>query len=102
MAKFSKILSAEPHQSGAIELRVAADEIVRPGHEFIPLDVPPRFNIVVSAVAHDCPGIPILLFPRDEISALEEQYLLPRWSEPISKRAASCSGSNDDDVVLEI
>src|SRR6266487_4795449 len=75
---------------------------MRAGHKFVSLHVSPWLDIVVPSLSNNSARIPILFFPRDEISAFKQKDFLTGRCQAIRQRPASGSGSNDDHVVMMV
>src|SRR5204863_7443969 len=102
VADLAEIALAEADQRGAVELRIAADEVVRPGVELLAVLVEPRLRDVVPVLDHHRVRVPVLLFAGHVGAAFEEKDPLSRGSEPMGERAAAGPGADDDDVVMMI
>src|SRR2546428_13844381 len=100
MADLAEVLPAHAQEGRAIEFRVAADEVVRPGVELLAVPVVPGFLDVVLSLDHDGPGVPVVLLARRVVAALQEEDLFSRRRQPEGERSASRAGADDDNVVV--
>jgi len=57
---FAKIAFAQAEQSGAVDLRVAADEVMQPGMKCAAVAAVPRFLRLVGRIDEDGLGIPVV------------------------------------------
>ena len=99
MPDLSKVFLAQPHERGAVELRISAHEVVRAGMKFLPVRVVPRFFDVVLPLGDDGARIPVVLLARRVVAAFDQQDTLACGSQGIGEGPASGSRPNDDDVV---
>src|SRR5262245_10933646 len=95
----AEILPAQAQERRAVELGVAAHEVVGARNEFLAVLVEPRVLDVVATVHDDGVGVPVLLLARHVVASLEEQDALACGREPVGQRSASRSGPDDDHVV---
>jgi hypothetical protein len=68
-----KILPAEAVKHAAPELCVPADAVVRVGTELAAAMVHPFFAGLIAQMLPDGFGIPVLVFLRNEVAALDDQ-----------------------------
>src|ERR1700682_2500959 len=96
MLDHSEVPLAEPGKAGAVDLGVAADDVVHPGMEFASGSVEPLFRRLVPAVDEHRLGGPVLLLPRQPLAPLQYQDIdaPPRKRE--CGRAAAHPGADDD------
>jgi hypothetical protein len=87
MSNLTKVFLSQTKQSGAVELRVTTDEIVRVRMQLLAVAVAPRFFRVVFGLEVYGARAPVVLFTRNVIAAFEEQDLLARGREAVSQRA---------------
>src|SRR3989454_7254737 len=99
MLDLPEVLAPQPEERGAVELRVAADIVVRVRVELPTVPVAPYFLGGVLALEVHGPRIPVVLLAGHVITALEDEDLLARRREGIRERAASGAGADDRDVV---
>ena len=102
VAELAEVLAAEPEQRRAVELGVAAHEVVLAGLEFLAVPVAPVLRVVVAALQHDRAGLPVLPLARRVVAALEEQDLLPRRRERVGESPSAGAGADDDHVVVRV
>src|SRR5437588_3851933 len=88
-----------PQQHGAVDLRVAADVIVRAGAERAALLVVPSLRGVVALFDEDRVRVPVGLLPRKPSAALEQQDPLSGRREPVRQRGAAGARADDRDVI---
>src|SRR5713226_1087545 len=100
MANLAKIFLAKAEERGAVEFGVASDVVVRVRMERLAVLIAPLFLSLVLAFDIDGAGIPIGLLPAHVISALENQNAFSCGSKRMHQCSASCSGSDDDYVVV--
>src|SRR5262249_33929983 len=84
---------------GAVELRVAADVVVRVGMELAAVSIAPRLLRRVATLEVDGPRAPVGLLARDVAAALEEENALAGRRERREQRAAAGARADDDHVV---
>ena len=100
VAELAEVLFPEPVQRGPVELGRPADEVVHLGLERLALYVVPRVGRDVPVVHEDVLREPVLRLARQPVAALEQEDALPRGGKVPGKRAAACTGADDDDVVV--
>src|SRR5438876_10229819 len=98
MAQLAEVTLPQPEQGGAVELRVAADVVVRVRMEFLAVLVPPLFLRAVAAVEHDRLSVPVLLLARHVVSALEQQDAFAGGSEAVGLAADDRAGAGVAEV----
>src|ERR1700682_5266791 len=96
MLDHSEVPLAEPGKAGAVDLGVAADDVVHPGMEFASGSVEPLFRRLVPAVNEHRLRGPVLLLPRQPLAPLQYEDIdaPPRKRE--CGRAAAHPGADDD------
>src|SRR6185436_8477928 len=94
-----EVLAAQPVEDAPPELGVAADAVVRVGTELAAVLVEPALVDAVAEVLPDRLRVPVLIFLRDEVAALEDERPGARAGERVRERAAACAAADDDDVV---
>src|SRR6185369_1788417 len=92
-----KILFAQPKKRRAVNLRVAADVIAETWINRATILVQHPLGRVILERAFI---VPIILLPRQERPAFQDQDPLPTRSKAIQQRPATGSGSDDDYVVV--
>src|SRR5919198_1846744 len=95
-----EVALAEAEQDRAVDLRVAADEVLRVRPERLAVLVVPALGGDVALAAEDLLGVPVLGLAREVAAALEQQDALARRGEPVRERAAARPGPDDDHVVV--
>src|SRR5262249_33183247 len=95
-----KVLSAEAKEGGAVELGVAAPPVVGVWMELSPVDVPPHFSGAVLPLQVDRLRAPVVLLSRHIVAALYQQDAFTGWRQTIRERAASRSGSDNDQLEV--
>src|SRR5262245_64350263 len=87
MADLPEVLPAHAQKRRAVELRVAADEVVRAGMELPALTVAPGLLDVIFPLGHDGARVPVVFLARNIIAALQEKETLS------GKDTRVCQGS---------
>src|SRR3954447_10303078 len=95
-----EVTLAKAEERSSVDLRVAADDVVRLGAERSAVLVIPALGGVVSLAAEDLPGVPVLALAREVAAALEQQDALARWRKTMGQRPAAGTGPDDDHVVV--
>src|SRR5215813_3377784 len=95
----AEVLAAQAEERGAVELGVAADEVVRVRMERPALRVQPDFLRVVAGLEIDLPRVPVLPLARHEAAALEHENALACRRERVEQRAPAGPRPDDDHVV---
>jgi len=101
MAEFTEILPAQAKKRSAENLGRAANEVVRARLKWLAGGVVPDVLGDVAVPGVDLDRIPVLLFARQKVAALEQQDALARGRKMIGERAAASSGADDDYVVMK-
>ncbi len=94
----AEVFRAQPIHHRAPELGVAADAVVGIRPEWLAAFVQPGFGGAVSEIFPDRGGIPVVIFLRDEIAALDDQDLRAGAGQLARHRAAAGAAANDDDI----
>src|SRR5689334_17242728 len=100
MSNLAEVFLPQTEERGAVELRVAADEVICVRVELLAFVVAPRFFRVVLRFEIDGARAPVVLLTRNVIAALEKQDLLARGRETVSQRASARARADDDYVVV--
>src|ERR1035438_5553440 len=98
----SEIPLAEPQQSRAIHLRVAADVILNAGKKRLAVLVIPRLLGPVLRLDKDSLGVPVVFFTRQVSAPFEHQNPFAGGRQMIGERTTAGSRTYDDDVVLVV
>ncbi len=96
--RFLEVLRTEPEQHRAPELCISADAVVSVGNKRLARRVEPGFGRSIAQVLPDRGGVPVLIFLRDEVTALDDQDLASRRRELAREGAAAGAAADDDDV----
>jgi hypothetical protein len=96
----AEVALAEAEEDGAVDLRVAADEVLRVRPEGDAVLVVPALGRDVALLAEDLLRVPVLGLARQVAAALEEQDALSGRGKPVGERAAAAARADDDDVVV--
>ena len=96
----AEVLLAEPEQDRPVDLRVAPDEVLRVRLEGGAVLVVPGLARDVAVLQEHLARVPVLGLAGEVAAALEQQDALARRSEPVSERASSRAGADDDHVVV--
>src|SRR4030095_2651296 len=94
-----RALAPQPVPHAAPELRVAADVVVRVRIELASPFVEPHLSRAVAQVLPHGVGIPVRVFLRHEVAALDDQEPRAGRGEGVRDRAAAGPAADDDDVV---
>ena len=97
--QLTEILLTEAVERRAVELRVAANEVVDLRLERLPFGVIPGVLGYVLVVDEDVLREPVGGFAGEPVAPLEQQDPLPGRCQMAREGAAACPGSDDDDVV---
>ena len=100
VADLVEVALTQTEEDRAVELRVAADEVLLVGAEGIAVLVDPLLAAEVALLEEDLLGVPVLGLAGQVTAALEQQDALAGGGEAVSQRAAARAGADDDDVVV--
>ena len=100
MLDLLEIALAQAEQDPAVDLGVAADEVLGVRSERDPVLVVPAFGRDVALAVEHLLRVPVLALAREVAAALEKQDVLARRREPVRERAAAGAGADDDHVVV--
>src|SRR6266571_7834917 len=100
MTNLAEVFFAQTEQCRTVELRVAADKIVRVRMQLFAINVAPRFFRVVLAFEVNGARAPVVLLARHVIAAFEQKDLLTGGREFVSERDATRARADNDYVVL--
>src|SRR6516225_2936845 len=100
VADLAEVLLAKPIESGAVELRGAADVVVHLWLEGLAARVIPGVRRYVAVLDENVRRVPILRLAREPIAALEQEDALARGSQVAREGAAARAGADDDDVEV--
>ena len=100
VAHLVEVALAQPEQDRAVELRVAADEVLLMRREGRAVLVVPLLAGQVAAALEDLRRAPVLRLARKVAAALDEQDALARRRQAVGESAAAGAGADDDDVVV--
>src|ERR1044072_7735924 len=100
MSNLAEVFLSQPKECGAVKFRVSTNEIIGVRMEFPAFVVAPRLFGVVFPFEVYRARAPILLLTRNVIATLEEQDLLARRCEAVSKRTTACARADYDYVVV--
>src|SRR5215470_19365624 len=76
MPHLVEVLFAKAKQGRAVELRISPDVIVRTRLKFLALGVQPFLGRMILLLQHGRPGVPVVLFSRNETAAFQDQNAL--------------------------
>src|SRR6185437_14481160 len=96
------VLFAQAEERAAVDLGVAADEIMQAGMEALPVATVPGFLGLIFGVDEHLLGAPVIVFALEVVAAFEEQDPLARRSEPQRQGPAACARADDDHVVAAV
>jgi hypothetical protein len=97
---FAEIALAETEEDRPVDLRVAADVVLRVWPKRNAVLVVPELGRHITLPAEDLLRVPVLGFARQVATAFEQQDPLAGRGEPVRERAAAGAGADDDDVVM--
>jgi hypothetical protein len=101
VADLLEVALPQPEQDRAVELGVAAHEVLLVRLEGLPvLVVDPVLVGEVAALAEHLLAAPVLGLARQVAAALEHEDALAGRGQPVGQRAAARAGSDDDHVVV--
>ena len=100
MAHLAEVRFAHAQERRAVELGVAAHEIVRAGLELVALAVQPALGVVVAAFEHRRLGAPVLCFTLHVVATLHDQDALAGPGQCPGQRAATGAAADDQDVPV--
>jgi hypothetical protein len=95
-----EVALAQAEQDPAVDLGVAANEVVGVRAERDPVLVIPPFGGDIALVVEDLARVPVLALARQVAAALEQQDLLARRCESVGERPAARAGADDYEVVV--
>src|SRR3954453_16691119 len=95
-----EVALAEAQQRPAVDLGVAADEVLGVRAERHAVLVVPALAGDVSLAPEDLLGVPVLELTREVAAALEQQDPPARRGEAVRERATARAGADDDHVVV--
>ena len=102
MADLAEVLRPQAEQGRAVELRVSADVVVDLRRELVAVAVQPELRRTVLALHEDRGGVPVVPLARQVVTTFEQQDLLAGRRQPVSERASTGPGADDDHVVAAI
>ena len=100
MLDLTEVLAAETEQRGPVELRIAANEVVRVRVERLAVLVAPDLLGVVAGVEVHRLGVPVLELAGHEAAALGHEDAFARRRQRVQEGAAPGARADDDDVVV--
>src|SRR5882672_2773990 len=100
MFDLAEIFLAKTEQRCAVKFCVAANVVVCVRMEFFAFFVAPEFLGVVSTVQVDGLRVPVGLLARDVAAAFDQQNSLARRCQSVGESAATCSGPDNNDVIV--
>src|SRR5438874_1264316 len=100
MFEFAKIFLAHAKQRGAVELRCATHEVMRPWLKGFTAVIIPGVLRDIAVVEEDRVDIPVLFLARQKGAALQEQNAFAGGCQTVRQRAAAGASANDDHVIV--
>ena len=100
MPDLPEVAGPQPEQRRAVHLRVAADVVVQLGPEWPVMEVVEGLVRGVFRVAEDGLRVPVIPFPREEVTAFEHQYALAGLGHARRGGGAPGPTADDQDVVV--
>ena len=98
----AEILEAQAVERAAVDLRVAADDVVQPGVELVTGTVLPDVGALVLAVDEHGLARPVGAFALQIVAALEDEDALAGRRQLERHRPAAGPRADDDDVVVPL
>ena len=95
-----EVALTQTEEDRAVELRVAADEVLLVRAEGIAVLVDPLLAAEVALLEEHLLGVPVLGLAGRVTAALEQQDALAGGGEAVGERPAARAGADDDDVVV--
>src|SRR4051794_15031214 len=95
-----EVALAEPQQGPAVDLGVAADDVLGVRAERGAVLVVPALVGDVSLAQEDLSGVPVVELAWEVAAALEQQDPLARRGEAVRERATARAAADDDHVVV--
>ena len=100
MVDLLEVALAQAEEDRAVELGVAAHEVLRVGLEGRAVLVVPGLAREVAALEEDLRRVPVLGLARGVAAALEQQDALAARRQAVGERSAARTASDDDHVVV--
>src|SRR5262249_21092457 len=100
VAHLVKVAFAQAKQNRAVELGVAADEVLLVGLVRSAVLVEPQLVVEVALVAEHLAAVPVLRLTEQIAGALVQQGQLAGRGELVGERSTARTGSDDDHVVV--
>jgi hypothetical protein len=100
VANLVEVALTQTEENRAVELRVAAHEVLLVGAEGIAVLVDPLLAAEVALLEKHLLGVPVLGLAWQVTAALEQQDALAGGGEAVRERPAARAGADDDDVVV--
>ena len=102
MPEFAEVLFPRAEQGGAVDLGVAADEIVQPRMELGAIGAIPGLGGLVDAIDEDGIGVPVGAGPWEVVATLQHQDPLAAGGEPVRQGRSPWAAADDDDVEMVV
>src|ERR1700685_323518 len=100
MPDFIEVAFPQPQQNGAVDLAVAAHEIMKAGMKAFAVGAVPGLWCLIARIHKYGLAVPILAFARQVAAALQQEDALSRFRQPPRHGAAARAGTNNDDIVM--
>ena len=94
-----EVLLAQPQEHGAVDLGIAADEVVQAGPEALAARRGPNLVGLIAAFQEDLARVPVLALALQIVAALDEQDALAGLGELPGHGAAAGPRADDHNVV---
>ena len=96
-----EVLATEAWQGSAVDLGIAADEIMDARLEGLPVGgVDPALGGFVAILAEDRSDLPVLWFLGEEVATLDQQDARAALAQGVGECPAAHAGADDDDVKM--
>src|SRR5262249_42444112 len=100
MFDLAEILLAQTKQCRAVHLGIATHPIVDSGMERAAILAVPGLFRLILCIDEDSGGIPIFSFPRQKVTAFQDQDALAAWREPMREGTSPRARADDDAVIM--
>ena len=100
MPDLAEVPLAEAEKDRAVELRIAADEVLLVGLECRTVLVVPELVGKVPVLPEDLAAVLVLWLPRQVAAALDQQDPFTGRRQPVRERTPASAGADDDHVIV--
>jgi hypothetical protein len=96
----AEVALAQAQERAAVDLAVAADEVMQGGAERLPARIGPGLLRLIEPLDEDGLAAPVLLGTRQVIATFEDQDALAGRCQALRERGATRPAADDDQVVV--